>query len=288
VKAVTKLIRAELRKLRKRSLTWVLLYVLVGLMIVFHLLFYQISQITGQTTSSMGNLGSLLGLPLSIPFALGILSSLGAALAAVLAASSIGSEYNWRTIRTALISSEGRLKFLGAKLISIAILILIGMVIGVATGFVMGLITTALGGKSFDFSFATSGYLWDQFFQFFRTFFILLPYVLIGSLFATIGRSAMPGISIGIGILFLEPIVTSFMGSAGGWVSKVPNYLFNANVNAVISLNKLPISKELGGLVTGFSSQPPSIAHAFVVLSVYIVTFAGIAFYLFRKRDVTG
>jgi ABC-2 type transport system permease protein len=289
VKAVTKIIRAEFLKLRKRSLTWILLYVLIGIMVLLHLLLFLISRITlpGEAPPGMGDLESLLGLPLSIPFALTMLSSFGAVLAVILVASSIGNEYNWRTIRIALISSEGRLKFLAAKLISVGILVLIGMVIGLATGFAMGLITTAIGGNSFDFSFATSGYLWDQFLQFWRTFFILLPFILLGSLFALLGRSAMPGISLGIGILFLEPIITSFMGLAGGWVSRIPDYLFNANVNAINALNELPLSGGFGGGI-GSASQIPSVFHAFTILSVYIVIFIGASFYIFRKRDVTG
>ena len=123
---MVKLIHSELIRLRKRSLTWILLCVLIGLMIIFHLLFYQISKIApGQGPLGLGDLQKLLGLPLSIPFALGILASLGSVLAVILAASSIGNEYNWRTIRLALISSESRFKFLGAKLNSIAIIILI-------------------------------------------------------------------------------------------------------------------------------------------------------------------
>jgi ABC-2 type transport system permease protein len=229
-----------------------------------------------------------LGLPLAIPFALTILSSFGAVLAVILSASSIGNEYNWRTIRIALISGEGRLKFLGAKFVSFVILIVIGMLIGLATGFIMSLITTAIGGHPFDFSFITGSYLWEQFLQFWRTFFVLMPFMLLGSIFAIVGRSAMPGISIGIGILFLEPIITSFMGLAGGWVAKIPDYLFNANVNAINSLNKLPLPGGFSGAMVGSSSHPPSVTHAFVVLSVYIVVFVVAAFYVFRRRDVTG
>jgi ABC-2 type transport system permease protein len=217
-----------------------------------------------------------------------MLSSIGAVLAAILVASSVGNEYNWRTIRIALISSESRLKFLGAKLISLVIFILIGMLIGVATGFVMGLITTAIGGNSFDFSFATGGYFWDQFVQFWRTFFVLLPFISLGALFALVGRSATPGIGLGIGILFLEPIITSFMDLAENWVNQIPKYLFNANVDAINALSGLPLPS--GGFGEGFgrAATQATAAHAFAVLSVYIVVFIGMSFYLFRKRDVTG
>jgi len=154
----------------------------------------------------------------------------------------------------------------------------------------MSIITTAIGGTGFDFSFITGSYMWSEFLQFWRTFFIILPFVFLGLLFAVVGRSAMPGISIGIGILFLEPLITSFMRLAGGWVSNVPDYLFSANVNTINALNNLS-GRFFGGGGGGFGgslSQGPSVLHASIVLAAYILVFTGSAFYLFHKRDVTG
>ena len=78
-----------------------------------------------------------------IPFVLSILVPFGIILSVILITSSIGTEYNWRTIRTILICSESRFKLLGAKLIAVGILMLIGVVVGLAAGFIMSLITTA-------------------------------------------------------------------------------------------------------------------------------------------------
>jgi ABC-2 type transport system permease protein len=272
-------------------MTWILLYIFVGITAVIYLILYAVSQRSlpggGQ---HLGNITNLLGLPSAIPFALFILAFFGLVLAVILIASSAGNEYNWRTIRIALISSEGRMKFLGAKLISVIILILLGMVIGLATGFIMSLITTAIGGYSFDFSFFTRTYIWDQFLQFWRTFFIIMVYVSLGFLFAVMGRSAMPGIAVGIGILFLEPVITALMQLAGGWIDNIPEYLFNANVEVINALNQLPSGFGGGGGFGGAASTTtaPSVGHAFIVLSVYMVVCLVISFLLFRKRDLTG
>jgi ABC-2 type transport system permease protein len=289
---VNRLISSELLKLRKRAMTWILLYILMGIIVLIYLLLFAISRISIPTPNGggppIGTITDLLGLPTSIPFALSILSSFGAVLTIILIASSVGNEYNWRTIRIALICSEGRLQFLGAKLISVFLLVLLGMVIGVATGFAMSLITTAIGGYSFNFSFATGSFLWDQFLQFWRTFFIVLTLGLLGFLFAVVGRSAMPGIAMGIGILFLEPIITALMRLAGGWVASVPDYLFNANVNAINALNNLPEQFRGAAAGGGGAFQTPSVGHAFTVLGVYCVAFLIIGFFLFRRRDLTG
>lgn len=287
---MTRLIGAELFKLRKRLMTRVLLFVLIGIMILLYLLLLAVSKVVipAHGPEEIGEIQNLLGLPLAIPFALSILSSLGTVLAVILMASCVGNEYNWRTIRTVLICSESRFKLLGAKLISTGILVLIGLVVGVVTGFIMSLITTAIGGYSFDFGFATGGYLWDQFLQFWRTFFVLIPYILLGFLFAIVGRSAMPGIALGIGILFLESLITTFMSLAGGWIAKVPQYLLAANVRAISSLAGLPegFGQGMGGGNT--SVQMPGVTHAFITLGIYSLVFIVVGFYLFRRRDVTG
>ncbi|HUV44085.1 MAG TPA: hypothetical protein VMW13_04560 [Dehalococcoidales bacterium] len=287
---MTRLISAELFKLRKRLMTRVLLFVLVGIMIVLYLLLLAVSKVAIPVHGSeeIGTIQNLLGLPLALPFALSILSSLGTILAVILIASSVGTEYSWRTMRTMLICSESRLKLLGAKLVAAGILILIGMVIGLATGFLMSLITTAIGGYSFDFSFMTGGYLWDQFLQFWRTFYVLMPYALLGFLLAVVGRSAMPGIALGIGIFFLESIITAFMSLAGGWIARIPDYLLTANVRAITAQSNLPPGMSMGMGGNSLSDQLPELWLAFVILAAYSLFFIGLAFYLFRKRDVTG
>ncbi len=268
-----RLISAELFKLRRRRMTRILLYVLLGVLLLMALILLGIARLTQMD----------LGLPLAVPVALTVLSSLGTVLAVILTASAIGSEYSWRTIRTMLTASESRARLLGAKLISAITIILIGMVIGVAAGFVMTLITTAIGGQALDFDFATASYARDQCLQFWRVFYVMLPYISLAFLFSVIGRSAMPGIAMGIGLLFVEPIVSGFMRLAGGWIAEVPDFLLNRNANVITGLGELPFA---------FSSIPfddaPSVAHAAIVLAVYSVASIALAFYLFRRRDLTG
>ncbi len=281
-------------KLRKRFMTLLLALVLAGMLIILYLLLYSVSRVTlppDVPGRHIGEVKNLLGLPVAIPFALMILSSLGAILSVILMATSVGNEYSWRTIRTMLISSESRFKLLTAKLVTTAIFIIIGMLIGVTVGFLMSLLTTWIGGYAFDFSFFTRTYAWDQFLQFWRTFYVLLPFVTMAFMFAVIGKSAMPGIAFGVGFLFLEPIlIVPLMRQAGGWIAKIPDYLFSENVNAITSLANLPQGLRGGMAFGGGQTQTaaPTVAHAFVMLAVFSVAFLIIGYYLFRRRDVTG
>ena len=286
VSGLGRMIGAEFLKLRKRQMTWVLLSILVGIIVLVNLLLLAISKVkTPGTGIGAGNIAALLGLQSAVPFSFSMMASFGTVLAIILTASSMGGEYNWKTIRPALVSSESRFKFIVAKLVSLGILILIGMLIAVIAGFIMGLITTGLGGNAYSFSFLTGSYVWMQFLQYWRTFYVIMPFALLGFMMAIVGRSAMPGIATGIGVVFLEAIITTFMTAAGGWIAKVPAYLLNANVTAITALNKLPGRFGGGG---GTDTTMPSLTHAFVILGLYSVIFLVFSFYLFRKRDVTG
>ncbi|OGN99479.1 MAG: hypothetical protein A2Y58_05295 [Chloroflexi bacterium RBG_13_51_52] len=261
-------------------MTWVLLSVLIGIVIIF----YVVVLIISKNSLPIHGYRETLGFPMVIPFVLSILFPFGIILSVILITSSIGTEYNWRTIRTMLICSESRFKLLGAKLIAVGILMLIGMVAGIAAGFVMSLITTAIGGYAFNFSFVTGGYIWDQFLQFWRSFYVLIPYVLIGFLFTVIGRSSIPGLVLGIGEFFLESMIAGLLRLAGGWMANIPDYLPTVNVNAINALSEVaPKIPMLGN-----SSELPGSPQAFVIVAVYDLVFIVIAFYLFRKRDLTG
>ena len=287
VSGLGRMIGAEFLKLRKRQMTWVLLSILVGIIVLVNLLLLAISKVkTPGTGLGAGNIAALLGLQSAVPFSFSMMASFGTVLAIILTASSMGGEYNWKTIRPALVSSESRFKFIVAKLVSLGVLILIGMLIAVIAGFIMGLITTGLGGNAYSFSFLTGSYVWMQFLQYWRTFYVIMPFALLGFMMAIVGRSAMPGIATGIGVVFLEAIITTFMTAAGGWIAKVPAYLLNANVTAITALNKLP--GRFGGGGGGTDTTIPSLTHAFVILGLYSIIFLVFSFYLFRKRDVTG
>lgn len=286
-----KLIGVELLKLRKRLMTRLLLFILMGMLAILYLLLLAVSKVVipANVPHDMPNLQNLLGLPMAIPFAFSMLSSFGTILVVIFTAGSLGGEYGWGTLRSMLLSSESRARFLIAKLIAILLMLFVGMVIGLAAGFVMSLITTAIGQYSFDFSFITGHYLWEQFLQFWRTFFVIIPYVLLAFLFSIVGRSTMAGIAFAIGIFFFESLITTFMSLAGGWIAQIPNYLLAANTRAIMALNQLPEGLRSGmGISQSGSSQTPDVWQAAGVLTGYCILFLVLGFYLFGKRDITA
>jgi ABC-type transport system involved in multi-copper enzyme maturation permease subunit len=110
-----------------------------------------------------------------------------------------------------------------------------------------------------------------------------LPYILTAFFLTVLGRSAAAGIGFGIGILFLEPMISALLKQISGWASNIPDYMFNLNVQAINNLADSSAKFSINGSI----SSLPTPLHAFIVLSVYIIGFIAVAYYLFQKRDVT-
>jgi len=294
---MTRLIKAEIFKLRKRSMTYILLLILIG----FIVLVMSISQATAMNSNSavttVGNgapTTTLIPVVASdvhflkdmITGVMSILGSIGMILAVVLVANGMGSEYSWNTIRPYLLCSESRLKMFTAKLITAAVFIVAGMIIGLIIAIVLGSLFTAIRGFSWDLGSGLASFTGHELLIFIRTLYVMLPYILLAFLFTVFGRSTAAGIGFGIGASVLESIITGLMLMSHGWLAKIPNYLLTPNIQKINSL-----AQSSGGLTIHMgsnSSTTPSALHAFIVLAVWCIACIAISFTLFRKRDVTA
>ncbi len=291
---MARLIRAEIYKLRKRSMTYILLAIMIG----FIVLILSISQATAlssiTTTVSTGN-NALTLVPTvpanvhfledSITMVTSFLSLIGMVLAVVLIANATGSEYSWNTMRPYLLCSESRLKMFTAKLIAAAVFIVSGMIIGMLVAILLGALFTALRGFSWSLGMGTMSFTGHQLLNFVRTLYVMLPYILLAFLLTVLGRSTAAGIGFGIGASVLESIITGLLSMAHGWLAKIPDYLLRVNINVISAL-----SQSNGGVTinSGSNSPAPGALHAFLVLAVYCIAFVAISFTVFQKRDVTG
>ena len=139
-------------------------------------------------------------------------------LAVVLVANGLGSEYGWNTIRPYLLCSESRSKMFTSKLIANAVFILAGMIIGVITIILLGVLFTAIRGFSWNLGAGTLSFTGHQLLDFVRAFYVILPYALLAFLFTVLGKSTAAGIGFGIGAFVLESIITGLLAIATvGW-----------------------------------------------------------------------
>lgn len=276
------MIRAELFKLRKRRMTWILLVVLAAF---FCLMFFATYGITSSPPARMPEAAvDAIRTSLQFPDAFNMIFSTAGTiltlLLIILVASSIGNEYGWGTVRQILSRKGIRYYFVISKLASFIIIAFIGLVIALIFGFILALITSNLIG-TISWDFMTASYIGGLFENFGWTLFTLLPYILMATFFAFLGRSAIAGIGGGLGFYFIEAIAVGIFSQSGGWLAKIPNYLIGPNIDAL-----LPSSLFTQGPFAD-TGATPSILHASLTLAVYCAVFLIISLYMFKKRDVT-
>jgi len=277
-----KMIRAELFKLRKRRMTWILLIIMAAF---FCLMFFATYGITSSPPSRMPDAAvDTIRASLQFPDAFNMIFSTAGTiltlLLIILVASSIGNEYGWGTVRQILARRGIRYYFVVSKLVSFIIIAFIGLILASIFGFILALITSnMIGGINWDFM--TASFVTGLFEKFGWTLFTLLPYVLMASFFAFLGRSAIAGIGGGLGFYFIEAIAVGIFNQSGGWLAKIPDYLIGPNVDAL-----LPSSLFTQGPFASADIMP-SILNASLTLAVYCVVFLSISLLMFRKRDLT-
>ncbi len=293
---MARLIKAEIYKLRKRSMTYILLAILVGFIALF-LSIMQVAEASSTNTTTIVNgvatTQAVKAVAANVYFmkdaiSVGITLScglVGLVLAVILISNATGSEYGWNTMRPYLLCSESRLKMAAAKLIAAAIFIIAGIIIGVVFAIFLGALFTALTGYSWNLGMGTMSFTGHQLLNIVRGLYTILPYILLAFLFTMLGRSTAAGIGFGIGAYVAESIITGVLSLTHGWLAKIPNYLLSINVSKINSL-----AQSSGGVSIniGSSSTAPSALHAFIVLAVYCVVFTAISLTIFQKRDVTG
>ena len=245
---MARLIRAEIYKLRKRSMTYILLSILIGLFALIMSITQATALSSTTTTTVVNGVTSTQAVPVvaaNVQFLQGAITSsiamlggiIGVVLAVVLVANGMGSEYGWNTIRPYLLCSESRSKVFTSKLIADAIFVVTGMIIGVITVILLSVLFTAIRGFSWSLGAGTLSFTGNQLLDFVRAFYVMLPYTLLAFLFTVLGKSTAAGIGFGIGASVLESIITGLLSIAHGWLAKIPDYLLSPNISKITSLS---------------------------------------------------
>ncbi|GAG32038.1 unnamed protein product, partial [marine sediment metagenome] len=235
----------------KRRMTWILLAVLIG--------WFCITTVGGYTNVSRGpddrpaaeferEFESLeeweaskaaFQFPLAFPHIFSIAQGIGTVLLIILVAAMVGNEYRWGTVGQMLTRRGARFYYLGAKLLALIIVALIGLVFSLIVGVIIISITSSLLTGSINWAFISTSFVWEVVLMFGRTIFGLLPYMLLAAMLAIIGRSALAGTAGGLVCYFVEGIASAILGGGSGWSGRIPHYLISHNVYAIMSLNQL-------------------------------------------------
>ena len=222
-------------------------------------------------------------LPDSLANALGVAHYIGLLLVMILGASTVGAEYGWGTLRTALTKGTGRWQFLGAKSLSLVLFSVAGLLVVSLTVVVSSLIAASLtlgdgGGLAGAGQWSTVAVMFG------KATYVLVAYAILALFLTVLTSSSSMGIAMSLAYYFVELILGRILGDLFAWFDNVSDFLIGFNTAAWMS--------ETGVVTTEGSlfpvSDPPGALHAFLVLLAYIVVLGAAAFWLFQRRDVAG
>jgi hypothetical protein len=204
-----KLLVASLRKLIRRPATFITLGLLVGLMA---LIFLAVGATAKQQPTAVAREAALLlvTFPGAYAFIVSFIIGLGGLFAVIYAAAIAGSEWTWGTLKSAVARGESRSRYQLLSLVAIAIMLGLGVVIALGAGVIVALIGAGLAGVSTAglTDSTTLGQLPELLG---RGWFALLEEGVLGFTIATLARSQLAGVGVGIAVYFGEQFATFFL-----------------------------------------------------------------------------
>lgn len=221
-------------------------------------------------------------LPTSMEGVFRSIQGLGTFLVIILAASVVGTEYRWGTLRQMLAKGTSRPRYLGAKVLALAIAVMAGVIIAVIVGFIIGIITTILVEGGVNWDFLSINYIGNLFASMGRTLLIFGVYLTLAFFFTTLLRSSTSSIAIGLVLIFAETIIIGMLSNSTGWLADITPYIIGFNVQELAALNSP------GMYPVGFQESTKPWWQSAGILLTYGLTFLAAAFYFFRRQDLTA
>ena len=237
-------------------------------------------------------------LPGSIPKALRWGHLFGIPILAFFMVLTLGSEYGWGTLRTVLMKATGRWQYLSVKLGIVAVATLGAWLLVLVAIIISSLITSALAGVG-DSEFLDLGFFADTVKDVGRAWFAGLPYIALAAALTIVFTTATTGgmfsaMAIAMGYYLIDLFVvgrllTLFEGVAAfNWFSTAADYDLGWNTAAwMLAERGEPVPGFAIGGAIGIASYPGEV-HAFLVQLAYMLVLVSLAFWLFRRRDITG
>jgi ABC-2 type transport system permease protein len=273
-------IAAEILVLRKRTSTWVLLgvWILLGMMFAYLLPYLTLrGGVDGPTQTPLSALlpesltGQLLG---GFPF-------FGGVIALMLGVLAIGSDYTWNTLKTLLMQRSGRLRVLCAKLVALAV----GLVLFVFGIFAMGAAASyaiaGAEGAAIDWPS-----VWDLVRSLAAGWLVLAAWAAFGVLLAVLSRGT--GLAIGMGILYtfvIEGLLAALAGEVG-WLNPLVEYSLRANAYSLVTAFGVPTEALTDNGPGSFFGPFVGGGQATLVLGAFLAGFLLLSAWLVRRRDV--
>jgi ABC-type transport system involved in multi-copper enzyme maturation permease subunit len=193
-----------------------------------------------------------------------------------LSVSSLGGEYGWGTLRTVLVRGALRRDFLTAKLIAILLVLLFWFLALVLVSLPLGWVVMVKSSQQISWGFfnLSGGFTLLEFLA--RSYFTVIPAVILGFFWTTVGRSVGVGMAAAfVHVVVADPLLHQLLRAFGGFWAELSRYTMMALGRSVVTFR--------GDVPATFLSD-----HwlAALVLVLYIAVFGAAAFRIFQKSDV--
>jgi ABC-type transport system involved in multi-copper enzyme maturation permease subunit len=269
-----RLYRSNLRKLLRRPATWVTFLLLVGLLA---LIFIAVGATSGQTENEEARIASrqLVTFPGAYTFILSFILGLGGLLAVTYGAAIAGSEWSWGTLKAAVARGESRTRYTVLGYGAVVTFAIVGIVAAFAVGVGAAAVGALVAGVPLDGMTDTKA-LGDLPELFARGALAIGMDAALGFAIATIARSQLAGIGVGIGLYFGEQFAGIFLRE---WTRWLP---FDAG-SAIIS------TEGIGGGSTQTLGTPPLDPNtAIVVVAAWLIGALVVSALWTERAEIAG
>ena len=266
-----------LRRLVRRPASFVTLGLLAGLLVLIVIASSTVAQQSGSAVSRQRAL-LLVTFPGAYDLILEFILGLGGLFAMTYGAAVAGSEWGWGTLKNAVARGESRTRYLLLWFASIATMIAVGL----AITFVVGVVAATIGANVAGVS--TSGLTDADTIarlprEFLRGWVAVSEEAALGFAIATIARSQLAGIGVGIAFYFGEAF-------AGLFLPDIVRYLPFAVANASVAIGGTEGGPGAGGGPGGLVPLEPDTALLFVV--IWLVASLVVAVGYTERAEITG
>jgi hypothetical protein len=266
------LFRADVAKLSRRLATWLSLGLLIGLLA---LVFLAIGGTAGRSTQPGAQAAlAILSFPRAYDAVLSFIMGLGGLLAVIYGAAIAGSEWTWGTLKSAVARGESRALYMLAMFAAVALMIALGLLVAYAAGIGAAYVGGRIAGVAVG-DLGDAATLSRLPLQLARGWVALLEEAALGFAIATLARSQLAGIGVGIGVYFGESFATIF-------VPDIVKYLpFNSAAAAAAS-------GDSGGFNGGNGIERLAPDTALMVVVVWLIASIVAAALFTERAEITG
>jgi ABC-type transport system involved in multi-copper enzyme maturation permease subunit len=284
----SKLLSAELLKVRKRWLPWILLFVMLlgtGFQVwIGGFLSWKFDEAEFKEASLRA-----FALPWALPSLLDSGQYWGSFFVGVLAASSVATEHNWGTVRQALIRGQTRSGYLTVKLVGLVLLSAVGLLVALLFGIIMSIVATSAAGETVTLDAPGGGTsVPEALLMVLRAGYCVIPYGLLAFCLTVVSRSTTLGVVGSFIYLIVESILIAILRELGGPAPEINSFLLGHNVAGLLAANTIGSGdfNTISFRDNPFPGETPNPWTAAVVIAAYSAALLVTAYGVFQRRDL--